>query len=125
MVTSVFNMAETSEEKAHKKGARDAISFNTAVLSEALRNDPILRSVVQKCVEKRYLTTAEMDTLFDPYTGQSLAQRASNFVSKIQSLVGILPGKLDEFVCILHETGNPVVKEAARKVADSCKLILL
>ncbi|XP_019857250.1 PREDICTED: uncharacterized protein LOC109585570 [Amphimedon queenslandica] len=117
-------MAENPEEKAHKKAAKDAISLNTSVLSDALKNDPILRSVVQKCVEKRYLTTAEMDTLFDPYTGQSLAQRASNFVSKIQSLVGILPGKLDEFVCILHETGNPVVQEAARKVAENCTFIL-
>ena len=115
-------MAEIPEEKARKKAAREAITLNTSVLSDALKNDPILRSVVQKCVGKRFLSTAEMDTLFDPYTGQSLAQRASNFVSKIHNLVGVLPGKLDEFVCILHESGNPVVKEAARSVAEKCKL---
>ena len=116
---------EKAEEKATKKAAQEAITLNTCVLSDALKLDgSILRTVVQKCVSKRLFTQSEMTNLFDPYTNRTLAERASKFVSMLHSLVGVLPDELDEILCILYETENPVVQEAAKSVANKCEYAL-
>ena len=115
-------MADASREKATKKAAQEAITLNTCVLSDALKLDgSILLTVVQKCVSKRLFTQSEMTNLFDLYTNRTLAERASKFVSMLHSLVGVLPDELDEILCILYETENPVVKEAAKSVANKCE----
>ena len=119
-VDQLAKMEET-QEKAMKKAAKEAVTAYNAVLSDALTNDTILRSVVKECVSKKIMTSSEMNSLFDPYTNRALSVRASDFVSKMLVTAEVLPGKLDEYLCILHKSGNPVVQDAAKKVAEKCK----
>ena len=56
--------------------------------------------------------------------GQSSADRADLLVSELERRVSSVPNALDDVLCILHESGSPVVQEAAKKIAMDCKLII-
>ena len=119
-VDQLAKMEET-QEKAMKKAAKEAVTSYNAVLSDALTNDSILRSVVQECVSKKLMNPSELQSLFDPYINRSLSARAVDFVYKMLIAVETSPEKLDGYLCILHKSGNTVVQDAAKKIAEKCK----
>ena len=104
------------------RAARDSLTANTHTLSSALQSDrAVFQRIVETFVEQRIITPATMNSLFDTFTGQSLADRAGQLVGSLQSTVGALPHKLDDILCILHESDSIVVQEAAKKIAKDCK----
>ena len=110
------------EDKALKKAAQDSISRNNHTLSNALQVSPItFQQIVEKCASQRIISRGEANAYLDTFTGQSLAYRAGQLVSNLQSTVGVVPRTLDDILCILHESDSPVVQEAAKKIAKDCK----
>ena len=110
------------EDKALKKAAQDSISRNNDTLSSALQISPTtFQQIVEKCASQRIISRGEKNTYLDTFTGQSLAYRAGQLVSNLQSTVGVVPRTLDDILCILHESDSLVVQEAAKKIAKDCK----
>ncbi|XP_019862763.1 PREDICTED: uncharacterized protein LOC109591476 [Amphimedon queenslandica] len=82
-------------------------------------SEPIFRNIAGACTSATIIHSTEYDKIFDDKTGQSLLERADNFINCIMSVVKVCPDQLEVFLNIVVNKGNIAFERIAKLMSQS------